>query len=429
MSFSRFVGVMALVAANFISACNFYDSDRSGLPSRANSEIPASTVALMDSIGSDRNAPVLIRAYKKESELEVWKLTGSGQYTLMKTYPVCRWSGQLGPKTREGDRQVPEGFYTVSPGQMNPNSAMWLSFNVGYPNALERSLGFSGGDIMVHGTCSSRGCYAMTNEQMEEIYAVVREAFQGGQKQIQFQSFPFRMTAENMARFRNDPNIGFWKNLKQGHDRFDLTKREVLVGYCGNRYAFGSSTQPSCAPNDDDEASARVAEKTRTDEDKVAALAASGTPSIRMQYADGDQHPFYRAPDKAAMLKRLADAGEFSRPEALASVNEIHTDSKGKVTSANAYTPVLSLAGLTDALAANPKPDAADSQQPQKQATATKTVAADPAVSASQYSTLLTAPETESGSFLQNLFSINPPVVDDPDVTFPDAPPLPPTRG
>ena len=249
-------GAFLLLALAGLTACS--SENRGTVSARAYTPIPQETLSAMASIGSDRNAPVLIRAYKKESEIEVWKLAKTGQYALMKTYPVCRWSGQLGPKTREGDRQVPEGFYTITPGQMNPNSALWLSFNVGYPNAMERSLGRNGGDIMVHGTCSSRGCFAMTNEQMEEIYAVMREAFQGGQKSVQFQSYPFRMTAENLAKFRNDPNMPFWKNLKEGSDRFEVTKREPAVGYCGARYTFGASDAPECNQTVSDPAAAAL---------------------------------------------------------------------------------------------------------------------------------------------------------------------------
>ena len=117
----------------------------------------------MDEKGTNQPAPILIRTYKKEAELEIWKMKADGQYALLKTYPMCRWSGQLGPKTREGDRQVPEGFYTITPGQMNPNSNYYLSFNVGYPNAYDRALGRTGGDIMVHGICSSAGCFSMTD--------------------------------------------------------------------------------------------------------------------------------------------------------------------------------------------------------------------------------------------------------------------------
>ena len=125
------------------------DSGRSQRP------IPDQTLALMDKIGTTPSAPVLIRTYKQEAELEIWKLKSDGQYALLKTYPMCRWSGQLGPKLREGDHQVPEGFYTIAPGQMNPNSHYYLSFNVGYPNAYDRAYGRTGGDIMVHGVCSS----------------------------------------------------------------------------------------------------------------------------------------------------------------------------------------------------------------------------------------------------------------------------------
>ena len=331
--FFRFSQSLALLATlALVSACSLERREQSS--SRASqSTIPAETLAAMDSIGTDRNQPILIRAFKKESEIEIWKRTRAGTYALMKTYPVCRWSGRLGPKTREGDRQVPEGFYTVTPGQMNPNSAMWLSFNVGYPNPMERALGRTGGDIMVHGTCSSRGCYAMTNEQMDEIYAVMREAFQGGQKVVQFQSYPFRMTAENLAKFRNDPNMPFWKNLKEGNDRFEVTKREMAVNYCGTRYTFGANDAPGCGETITDPDAAAVAAKAREDETKVASLIAGGYSAIRMSYSDGDQNIFFRDPSKKRLLDLWAAAGEFSRPEALAAVKEQKLDNKGNVIS------------------------------------------------------------------------------------------------
>ena len=170
------------------------------------------------------SSPVLIRTYKQEAEFEIWKMRSDGRYALLKTYPMCRWSGQLGPKTREGDRQVPEGFYPITPGQMNPNSNYYLSFNVGYPNAFDRAFGRTGGAIMVHGACSSAGCMSMTDAQIAEIYAIAREAFNGGQREIQMQSYPFHMTAENLAKHRLDPNIDFWKQLKNGSDHFEVTQ-------------------------------------------------------------------------------------------------------------------------------------------------------------------------------------------------------------
>ncbi len=112
------------------------------------------------------DSPILIRLFKEESEIEVWKQDTSGHFALLKTYPICRWSGELGPKTREGDRQAPEGFYTVRPGQLNPNSHHYLSFDIGYPNAYDRAYGRTGGDIMMHGGRSSAGCYAITDEQI-----------------------------------------------------------------------------------------------------------------------------------------------------------------------------------------------------------------------------------------------------------------------
>ena len=114
---------------------------------------------------------MLIRTYKKEAEFEIWKMKADGRYVLFKTFPMCRWSGQLGPKMAEGDRQVPEGFYKITPGQMNPVSQYYLSFNVGYPNAYDRAHGASGGSIFVHGACSSAGCFSMTDEQIDQIYA------------------------------------------------------------------------------------------------------------------------------------------------------------------------------------------------------------------------------------------------------------------
>ncbi len=138
----------------------------------------------------------------------------------------------------EGDRQAPEGFYTVRPAQMNPNSSYHLAFNMGYPNAYDRANGRSGQHLMVHGACSSSGCYAVTDAQIEEIYAFGRDAFKGGQTEFQIQAFPFRMTAANMARYRNDPNFEFWTMLKEGYDQFEVTKVPPKVDVCEKRYVF-----------------------------------------------------------------------------------------------------------------------------------------------------------------------------------------------
>ena len=135
-----------------------------------------STLEKMASLNMDRAAPVLLRVYKEESTFEVWKQDRSGKYILLNTYPICKFSGKLGPKISEGDRQTPEGFYEITPEQMFPLSREYLAFNIGFPNAFDRSLGRSGSFIMVHGGCASIGCYAMTHQQMDEIYRLIDDA-------------------------------------------------------------------------------------------------------------------------------------------------------------------------------------------------------------------------------------------------------------
>ena len=189
----------ALAAGALLAGC---DSDEISLATnaKANQPVPPKLIAAMVEKDMDLQSPILVRLFKQEAELEVWKQDRSGRFALLKTYPICRWSGDLGPKVREGDRQAPEGFYSITPGQMNPQSAYYLSFNTGYPNAYDQSLGHTGSQLMVHGDCSSRGCYAMTDEQIAEIYAMGRESFFGGQKAFQFEAFPFHMTPLNMAK-------------------------------------------------------------------------------------------------------------------------------------------------------------------------------------------------------------------------------------
>jgi len=223
------------VAAVALAGCNAENAVMSG---RAQAPLSPQMLSLIESKRMDKESPILVRIFKEESELEVWKQNTDGQYALLKTYPICRWSGKLGPKRKEGDRQAPEGFYSITPAQMNPQSNYYLAFNTGYPNAYDRAWGRTGSELMVHGDCSSRGCYAMTDEQIQEIYALARESFFGGQKDFQLQAFPFRMTALNMAKHRNDPNFAFWKMLKEGYDHFEASRQEPKVAVCEKRYVF-----------------------------------------------------------------------------------------------------------------------------------------------------------------------------------------------
>jgi murein L,D-transpeptidase YafK len=207
------------------------------------------TLRQMESLDMDRAAPILIRIYKEENTLEVWKQDRTGKFGLLKSYPICKFSGRLGPKIMQGDHQAPEGFYDITPEQMNPRSSQYLAFNIGYPNAFDRSLGRTGSFLMVHGGCKSVGCYAMTDYQMEEIYGLVDEAFKGGQDKIQLAALPFRMTTYNLARHADDPNAPFWEMLKSGDDAFFVTGRPPSVAVCDQRYVFNPMVTDNFDPN------------------------------------------------------------------------------------------------------------------------------------------------------------------------------------
>jgi murein L,D-transpeptidase YafK len=272
--------------------------------------------------------PIFVRIFKKESELEVWKRDKSGQFALLKTFPMCRWSGQLGPKKREGDRQAPEGMYTVTPELMNPRSQFHLSFNLGYPNALEASQGYTGSALMVHGACTSAGCFAMTDNGVSEIYALAREAFSGGQKSFQVQALPFRMTPENMAKHRANPHIAFWRNLKEGVDHFDATKQPPRLAACGRRYVFNASAETGpLSPGEacpavkvDPSVQPLVAEKQRQADLRIAAIINSGAPAATLTHIDGGMHTSFREilqrRGPAHLQAMTSGRVEISRPDA-----------------------------------------------------------------------------------------------------------------
>jgi murein L,D-transpeptidase YafK len=299
---------VALTASVLLAGCN---SDEISLANnaKANQPVPPKLVADMTAKDMDLNSPILVRMFKTEAELEVWKQTRSGQFALLKTYPICRWSGDLGPKVREGDRQAPEGFYAITPGQMNPQSAYYLSFNIGYPNAFDKALGRSGSQLMVHGDCSSRGCYAMTDEQIAEIYSLGRESFFGGQRAFQVQAYPFKMTPVNMAKHRNNPNMPFWKMIKEGYDHFEVTRQEPKVEFCENKYVFDPAQPPNSSKPLTFNASAKcpayvipdeiadaVREKQQQEAAETAKLVAKGTPVARLNTGiDGGMNKVFAA--------------------------------------------------------------------------------------------------------------------------------------
>ena len=186
--------------------------------------------------------PIFVRIFKREFELELWMMR-DGRFHRFATYPICKWSGELGPKIKEGDRQAPEGFYTVDQTQLNPNSAWHRSFNLGYPNAFDRAHGRTGSFLMVHGGCGSIGCYAMTDPVIDEIWRIVTAALRGGQPRFQVQVFPFRMTERNLARHEGSPLQPFWATLKTGYDLFEEGQLPPRVSVCNGAYAFAPGTE------------------------------------------------------------------------------------------------------------------------------------------------------------------------------------------
>ena len=209
---------------------------------RAGTPIPGTPdltrfAARMEEAGIKPGMPVHIRIYKLESEIELWVQKGE-RFEHFATYPICMWSGRLGPKLKEGDRQAPEGFYTVAKDALNPNSIEHLSFNLGFPNVYDRSKDRTGSFLMVHGGCASIGCYAVTDRVVDEIWAFVTGALDNGQTRIPVHAFPFRMTERNMRLRSGDKWAPFWDNLKTGHDLFAQQGLPPKVSVCDGRYVF-----------------------------------------------------------------------------------------------------------------------------------------------------------------------------------------------
>ena len=262
------------------------------LPARATRELPPELLSLLQQKRMPKTSPIVLRFFKEEAELEVWKQDTSGLFQLLKTYPICRWSGDLGPKQWEGDRQAPEGFYTITPELMNPNSDYYLAINTGYPNSFDKANNRNGSLLMIHGDCSSSGCYAMTDEQISEIYALARDALLG-RPAFQVQAYPFRLTPANLARHRDSPNLTFWKMLKVGNDHFETTHLEPRVDVCDRRYVFDAqapagqpeapvfvATQKCPAYVVNPKIARRALEKQHADELEYAQLVKDDVPTV-----------------------------------------------------------------------------------------------------------------------------------------------------
>ena len=205
-------------------------------------------VALLDQRLKEKavnlSEPILIRIFKTESELEIWKQK-NGAYVLFATYPICHWSGTTGPKLRSGDKQAPEGFYSLTRAQIRHVGRWPKSLDIGFPNIFDQSQARTGSSILVHGGCSSVGCFAMTNPVMDEIHLLASAAMDSGQDQIPVHVFPFRMTDASMTAQSSSPWTAFWINLKEGYDAFEKTKKPPRVNVCDGRYKFEDSDRAS----------------------------------------------------------------------------------------------------------------------------------------------------------------------------------------
>ncbi len=187
------------------------------------------------SLGLQRGNAIFMRIFKAESELELWMKKGES-FVRLATYPICHWTGTIGPKLREGDKQSPEGFYTVGYRQTRLVGRWQNAFNVGFPNPLDQINRRTGSYILVHGGCSSTGCFAMTDQVQAEIFALADAAIKGGQERFQVHIFPFRMTEANMTAYKHHLWAHTWIDLKAGYDSFERTKVPPRINICTERY-------------------------------------------------------------------------------------------------------------------------------------------------------------------------------------------------
>jgi len=236
---------LLLIAVLFISAC------AAQLPTSERLELirlqkQTALTQEMSEQGLEYGSPAFIRVFKAENILETWVQDNeTGRYVPFKSYPICNYSGDLGPKLQEGDHQSPEGFYTVSANQMNPWSQYHLSFNIGFPNEYDRTYRRTGSNLMIHGDCKSEGCYALTDPAIEEVYLLTEASIALGHD-VPIHVFPFRMTPRNMLTNADNKWTPFWQNLQEGYNAFERTKTPPVIRIENGRYkAILKSPRPN----------------------------------------------------------------------------------------------------------------------------------------------------------------------------------------
>jgi murein L,D-transpeptidase YafK len=312
--------VLTAAFAAALTPVTCFGGDSNQLPTRATKELPPELLSLLRQKKMPKHSPILVRIFKEEAELEVWKHDTTGHFQILKIFPICRWSGDLGPKLHEGDRQAPEGFYTITPELMNPNSNFYLAINTGFPNSFDKANNRDGSLLMIHGDCASSGCYAMTDEQMGEIYSLARDSLLG-RPSFQIQAYPFRLTPANLARHRTHPQLAFWQMLKIGNDHFEATHLEPKVDVCDRLYVFDAQPPPN-SPNPlvfnatgkcpafvvNPKIARRALEKQRTDEVEYAQLLEDNVPAAPIYSGlDGGMNEVFlaRFPVRVTLAKVL----------------------------------------------------------------------------------------------------------------------------
>ena len=200
----------------------------------ASEQVPEVPVVKQQLVGS----PVYIQIFKEERTLDLYAKMGN-EFRLVNSFQICNFSGGLGPKRREGDFKSPEGFYSVDARHLKPDSKYYRAINIGFPNDYDKSQGYSGAYLMIHGECKSIGCYAMTNTYMDEIYRYVEAAFAYGQSRIDISIYPFRMTDQNLKRHSSSNYITFWRQLKPGYDYFVKNHQPPMVSVANGQYVLG----------------------------------------------------------------------------------------------------------------------------------------------------------------------------------------------
>ena len=308
-------GLLSLrtLSAGLSLAAAFFVVALACMPSYSGSHPADVILAKAQEAGFSPGDAVMIRVFKRESQLELW-MRKDDRFELFATYPICFWSGRLGPKEREGDRQAPEGFYAFTREQLRTGGRHPLSINIGFPNAFDRGKGRTGSYILLHGGCTSIGCFAMTDPIMEEIYKLVDQALGHGQDRVQVQIFPFRMTEANLAPYVSNKWYGFWRTLKQGYDAFESTRVPPAVSVCNKAYVVSAAD-----PDGDGPPTARVATDACSSEPPVVTASAGPAPK-RPHHLKA--RPRLASSHKAG--KTSHGARVASRPTRLAATRSFH---------------------------------------------------------------------------------------------------------